>query len=121
MSDSIDAYIGTFPPEFGAALRALRARLCAMLPDCVETISYAMPGLRQAQPKGKMVIGYGGFAKHIGVYPHSGAIICQIDCAPYKTSKSGFVFAPHRPPPDALLRAIIDARLAEIAARQGRR
>ena len=121
MSDSIDTYIAAFPPAFRAALRALRLRLCAMLPDSVETISYAMPGLRQAQPKGKMIIGYGGFAKHIGVYPHSGSIISQIDCSPYKASKSGFIFPPETPPPDALLRAIVNARLAEIAAKPLRR
>lgn len=114
-------YIAAQPPHFAAALTALRARLIALLPDHIDCMSYAMPGLRQPIRGGKMVIGYAGFAKHIGVYPHSGNIIGQIDCTPYKTSKSGFMFPPETPPPDALLRAIINARLAEIAAKPARR
>jgi len=113
----VDAYIAAQPPLFAAALTDLRARLIALLPDHIECMSYAMPGLRQPIKGGKMVIGYAGFAKHIGVYPHSGSIIGQIDCAPFKTSKSGFMFAPDTPPPAMLLRAIINARLAEIAAK----
>ena len=87
-----------------------------LLPGHMEVMSYAMPGLRQPIKGGKMVIGYAGFAKHIGIYPHSGSIIRQIDCTPYHSSKSGFMFAPQNPPPDALLRAVIEARLAELAA-----
>lgn len=66
-----------------------------------------------------MVIGYAAFRKHIGIYPHSGSVIGQINCAPFKTSKSGLTFAPDTPPPESLLRAIIDTRLAEIAAGYG--
>lgn len=116
----IERYITAQPPRFAAALTALRTQLMALLPDHIECMSYAMPGLRQPIKGGKMVIGYAGFAKHIGVYPHSGGIIGQIDCTPYKTSISGFVFPPESPPPDDLLRAIIHARLAEIAAKSAR-
>ena len=42
-SADIDAYIARTLPAFAAALTALRARLCALLPDLVEVISYAMP------------------------------------------------------------------------------
>lgn len=113
-SAEVDAYIAAQPPEFARALTDLRARLVALLPDHLECLSYAMPGLRQPTKGGKMVIGYAGFAKHIGIYPHSGSVIDKIDCAPYKTSKSGVIFAPDDPPPDALLRAIIRVRLAEL-------
>jgi uncharacterized protein YdhG (YjbR/CyaY superfamily) len=114
----IDAYIAAQPPAFAAALQALRQRLTALLPDHLEVMSYAMPGLRQPGPKGKMVVGYAGFTHHIGLYPHSGSIIPALDCAPFKTSKSGILFAPDQPPPDILLRAILSARQAEIAARR---
>ncbi len=118
---SVDAYIAALPPDQREALADLRARLKALLPDHIEVMSYAMPGFRQPGPKGKMVAGYAAFAKHLGLYPHSGSVIPQVDCAPFKASKSGVLFTPDRPLPDALLRAIIETRQAEIAAGYGRK
>lgn len=115
----VDAYIAAQPPAFAAALTALRTRLGALLPDHVECLSYAMPGFRQPGPKGKMVVGYAAFTQHLGLYPHSGRVIPQIDCTAFKTSKSGVLFTPDTPLPDALLKAILIARQAEIAAAYG--
>lgn len=112
----VDAYVAAQSPAFAAALTALRLRLRALLPDHIECMSYAMPGFRQPGPKGKMVVGYAAFTHHLGLYPHSGSVIPQIDCAPFKTSKSGVLFSPDTPLPDALLAAILAARQAEIAA-----
>ena len=83
--------------------------------DCTATITTA------AEEAGKMVVGYAAFTHHLGLYPHSGSVIPQIDCAPFKTSKSGVLFCPDSPLPDALLAAIVTARQAEIAAGYGRR
>ena len=118
---SVDAYIAALAPDQQDALTDLRARLSARLPDHIEVMSYAMPGFRQPGPKGKMVVGYAAFAKHLGLYPHSGSVIPQIDCSPFKTSKSGVLFTPQTPLPDALLDSIIRTRLAEIAAGYGRK
>ena len=119
--NDVDAYIAALPPDQRGALTALRARLRSLLPDHVECMSYAMPGFRQAGPKGKMVVGYAAFARHLGLYPHSGTVIPQIDCAPFKTSKSGVLFTPDTPLPDALLAQVITTRQAELAAGYGRR
>ena len=121
MSGEVDAYIAALPENQRAALTALRKRLAALLPDHIEVMSYAMPGLRQPGPKGKMVVGYAAFAKHLGLYPHSGSVIPLIDCTPFRTSKSGVLFTPQMPLPDALLDSIIRTRLAEIAAGYGRK
>jgi uncharacterized protein YdhG (YjbR/CyaY superfamily) len=121
VTSEVDAYIAAQPPDQREALAALRARLKALLPDHLEVMSYAMPGFRQPGPKGKMVIGYAAFAKHLGLYPHSGTVIPQIDCSPFRTSKSGVLFTPDRPLPDALLRQIIQTRQSELAAGYGRK
>ena len=115
----VDIYLAALPPDQRAALTTLRARLKTLLPDHVECLSYAMPGFRQPGPKGKMVIGYAAFTRHLGLYPHSGTVIPQIDCTPFKTSKSGVLFTPERPLPDELLDRIIRIRQAEIAAGYG--
>ena len=120
MINPIDSYLAALPPEQRAALTSLRARLKTLLPDHIECLSYAMPGFRQPGPKGKMVIGYAAFARHLGLYPHSGGVIPLVDCTPFKTSKSGVLFTPDTPLPDALLRQIIATRQAELVAGYGR-
>jgi uncharacterized protein YdhG (YjbR/CyaY superfamily) len=120
VSEAVEAYLSALPSDQQAALRALRATLSRLLPDHVEVMSYAMPGFRQPGVKGKMVVGYAAFAKHLGLYPHSGSVIPKIDCAPFKTSKSGVLFTPDMPLPDSLIETIIRARQAELAAGYGR-
>ncbi len=115
----IDAYLARLPPAQAAALQDLRALIAARLPDHIEVMSYAMPGFRQPGPKGKMVVGYAAFARHLGLYPHSGSVIPRIDCTPFKTSKSGVLFTPATPLPATLVHRIIDLRLAELAAGYG--
>lgn len=121
MALDVEAYLAALPPDPQAALRALRARLLALLPGHLEVMSYAMPGFRQPGPKGKMVVGYAAFARHLGLYPHSGQVIPALatECAGFKTSKSGVLFTPTQPLPEALIRAILARRQAEIAARGG--
>jgi uncharacterized protein YdhG (YjbR/CyaY superfamily) len=119
MIAQVDAYLAALPPAQARALADLRALIAARLPDHIECISYAMPGFRQPGPKGKMVAGYAAFKHHLGLYPHSGSIIPHIDCTPFKTSKSGVLFTPETPLPDALVLRIITARLAELAAGYG--
>ncbi|MEZ5797501.1 MAG: DUF1801 domain-containing protein [Paracoccaceae bacterium] len=118
MSTDVDSYLAALPRDQREALTALRARLRALLPEHIECISYAMPGFRQPGPIGRMVIGYAAFARHLGLYPHSGGVIPQIDCTPFMTSKSGLLFTPDQTIPDSLLETIIRTRQAEIAAKR---
>jgi uncharacterized protein YdhG (YjbR/CyaY superfamily) len=122
MSTDADAYLAALPPNQRAALTQVRMVARAYLPDAIECLSYAMPGFRQPGPKGKMILGYAAFARHLGVYPHSGTVIPKLldHCKGFKTSKSGVLFTPETPLPTALLHKIIDTRLAELAAGYGR-
>ena len=113
---AVDAYIAALLPDQRAALHDLRKVIAARLPDHIECMSYAMPGFRQPGPKGRMVAGYAAFKRHCGLYPHSGNTIPQIDCRPFKTSKSGVLFTPESPLPAALVHQIISLRLSQIAA-----
>ena len=117
MSAEVDAYIAALPPAFAAALTQLRAQLRALLPDHIECMSYAMPGFRAPGKNGKMVAGYAAFKHHCGLYPHSGNVIMLIDCAPFKTSKSGVLFTPDHPLPPALIERIVRVRQAELGVR----
>ena len=113
---AVEAYLAALPPDQQAALRNLRATLSRFLPDHFECMSHAMPGFRQPGVKGRMIAGYAAFRHHLGLYPHSGNIIPALDCRPFKTSKSGILFTPAAPIPDALVETVLRARQAEIAA-----
>lgn len=112
MTPEIDAYLIEKPAPFQTALRRLHETLEAILADHTQCMSYAMPSFRH--PSGKVTIGYAAFARHIGLYPHSGSVIGLIDCTPFKTSKSGITFPPETLPPPALILEIIATRLAQI-------
>ena len=109
----VDAYLAALRPDQRAALSDLRH----LLPDHPETISYAMPGFRQPGPKGKMVAGYAAFARHLGLYPHSGSILPHLtaETTGFKTSRSGILFTPDRPLPPPLVQRILTLRQAELA------
>ena len=117
MTEEVEAYLLACQPDHRLALAALRQQIRLLLPDHIECISYAMPGFRQPGKGGKMVIGYAAFAKHLGLYPHSGSIIPNLlpICQGFKTSKSGVLFTPATPLPLSLITAIIRARQVELA------
>jgi uncharacterized protein YdhG (YjbR/CyaY superfamily) len=119
MTGVVDTYLAALPDDQRAALQSLRQTLTRLLPDHIECLSYAMPGFRQPGPKGKMVVGYAAFARHLGLYPHSGSVIPHIDCTPFKTSKSGVLFTPAHPLPETLIETIIRTRQAQLAAGYG--
>lgn len=118
--EAVEAYLAALPrDDHRAALVDLRARLKALLPDHIECLSYAMPGFRQPGPKGKMVAGYASFPRNLGYYPHSGNIIGLFPqlLMGRKTTQGAVTFTPETPLSDDLLRALVTARQAEIAAK----
>ena len=113
----IDAYLaGLENPAAKKTLGALRKQLRELLPGAVETLSYRMPTFKA---DGKAVAGFAFFKTHCGYYPFSGSVVptlkAQLDG--YTTSKSGVTFPPDKPLPAKLVKTLVRARLAEIAAR----
>ncbi|EPX55223.1 hypothetical protein D187_009430 [Cystobacter fuscus DSM 2262] len=113
----IDAYLaGLENPAAKKTLGALRMQLRKLLPGAVETISYQMPTFKV---DGNAVAGFAFFKTHCGYYPFSGGVVPalkeQLDG--YTTSKSGVTFPPDKPLPAKLVKTLVQARLAEIAAR----
>ncbi|OJT24662.1 hypothetical protein BO221_14490 [Archangium sp. Cb G35] len=112
----IDAYLeGLKDPAAKKTLGALRMQLRKLLPGAVETISYQMPAFKV---DGKAVAGFAFFKTHCGYFPFSGSVVpalkAQLDG--YATSKSGVTFPPNKPLPAKLVKTLVQARLAEIAA-----
>ncbi|MDB5542344.1 MAG: hypothetical protein JWQ89_4071 [Devosia sp.] len=114
MPETMDTYIAGFPPEVQALLEQLRHTIRAAAPEASETISYGIATFKQA---GTYVIYFAGWKKHLSVYPiPRGDPALEADLAPYREAKGTLRFPLDRPVPLDLVRRVVAARLAEIAA-----
>lgn len=118
---SIDEYIASFPAETQRLLAELRATIRAAAPDAQEKISYQMPTFAQ---EGNLVH-FAAHKQHIGFYPTPSAIEAfQDELAAYESSKGAVRFPIGQPLPLALVRRIVEFRVAEnlrIAAQKSHR
>ena len=116
-STEIDRYLDGVPEPGRTTLQQLRDDIHAVAPDVDECISYAMPGFRR---HGRVVAGFAAFTNHLSYFPHSGATLGAVGDAVkgYSGTKSALHFDPGTPLPRALVRTLIDARTAELAARR---
>jgi uncharacterized protein YdhG (YjbR/CyaY superfamily) len=118
--DPIDAHLATLPQPQRDTLTALRATLRDLLPDAEECLSYSLPCFKVG---GVAVAGFGGFQRHCSYFPHSGSVVAKISGIPAwcTITKGTLRFPVDRPLPDALVRKLVEARLAEIAANDAER
>ncbi|HMI90163.1 MAG TPA: DUF1801 domain-containing protein [Polyangiales bacterium] len=111
---TIDAYLARLGQDQRAALSRLRAVIRKTVPGAQECISYAVPAFRI---DGDVLVGFGASARHCSFFPMSGRTIADHAdlLADYATSKGAIRFTPDAPLPDALVRKLIHARLAELS------
>jgi len=64
-SESVDAYIHSYPEHVQLKLQAIRAAIKAAVPEATEKISYGMPGFMYKGP----LMYFAAFPNHIGLYP----------------------------------------------------
>jgi uncharacterized protein YdhG (YjbR/CyaY superfamily) len=106
----VDDYIAGFPPEQQAALEAVRAAAHAAVPGAEEKISYGMPALTV---NGKTVFHWGGWKKHLSVYPVPDGVD---GLEPYRQAKGTLAFPWDEPLPLELIGRVA---VALSAARTG--
>lgn len=113
-STSVEAYLAALSADRRATLERVRERVRAAAPNAEEGMRYGVPAFIQGKP----IAGYGAAAQHCAYYPMSGAIIEAFagDLKGYQTSKGAIRFPVGAPPPPSLIRKLVKARLAEIAA-----
>ena len=116
---SVDAHIAALPAERRTAMEALRRTVNAAAPGAVETIAYQMPALRL---EGRFLISYAAFKAHYSLFPASEAVMVAIGEAlmPYLAGKGTIRFPADQPLPLDLVRRVVQARVAELAAGKGR-
>lgn len=114
---TIDEYLLPLPGEQRAALERLRRIIRAAAPEAVECISYGLPAF---ELNGKLVA-FGAGAKHCALYPMSTAVMeaHNKELEGYSLSKGTIRFQPEKPLPEALVRKLVRARVAENSNRRG--
>ena len=111
--DTVDDYLAAVPEPARAALLVLRAIIRDAAPGATEQISYGMPAFKQGRP----LVAYAAFKHHCSLFGMSAALFDAMgdELAGWRTSKGTIQFTPDRPLPEALVRKIVRARLAENA------
>ncbi len=112
--NDVDAYLARLSPDKRATLEKVRRAIRAAAPQAREAMSYGMPAFIQDKP----LAGYAASTGHCAYYPMSGAVTSalQADLERYETTKGSIRFPVGRPLPATLIRKLVKARLAEIAA-----
>jgi len=110
---TIDAYLAGLSKEKRAALQKLRKTIRAAAPQAEECISYQIPAFRL----NGLLVGFGATANHCAFFLMSSTTVAahKDELADYSTSKGTIRFQPDRPLPDALVRKLVKARIAENA------
>jgi len=112
---TIDEYIAGFPKDVQEILEKIRVTIRKAAPDAEETISYAIPTFTL---KGKYLIYFAGYKKHIGVYPvPAGGAELNEELSVYQTGKGTLQFPLDKPIPYDLISKIVKLRVKENLAK----
>lgn len=114
---TIDDYLAALSKDKRAALNRLRKAIRAAAPRAEECISYQLPAFRL---DGRMLVWFGAGARHCAFYPGAVVAMLQDELAAYDTSKGTIRFPADHPLPATLVRKLVKARIANIAAPHGR-
>jgi uncharacterized protein YdhG (YjbR/CyaY superfamily) len=117
--DEVDEYLARVPEPARSTLNKIRATIrSAVPPEATEGLSYGMPAFKYKGP----LLGYAAFPKHCGLYPMSVAVMDAFknELKSFDTSKGTIRFPVDKPPPAALVKKLVNARLAEKEKKKGR-
>jgi uncharacterized protein YdhG (YjbR/CyaY superfamily) len=107
-STEVDAYLAGVPEPARGTLEGLRALIRRLVPDAVEGFSYGIPGYKY---RGRPLAYFGAAKKHCALYALDAALA---EAAGYDTSKGTIRFPADAPPSEALIKELLEQRMASI-------
>jgi uncharacterized protein YdhG (YjbR/CyaY superfamily) len=109
---SVEQYLSSFEPVIKARLIQVRNAIKISAPDAIEVISYNIPAYRY---KGKVLIYFAGYAKHIGLYATpTGHSKFAKELSQYTQGKGSVQFPHSKPLPLTLIKNITKFRKTQI-------
>ena len=110
-------YLSQLDPERRAALTKLSQQILRVLPDAEACVSYSMPAFRLAGG-GKVVAGFLAASWGCSYYPFSGSTLRTLapELTGYEQTSGALHFDARRGLPLALVRKLLQTRIAEISA-----
>lgn len=110
---TIDDYLQGLGADDRAAIARVYDIARSMVGEATQGTSYGMPALMY---RGKPLISVMRTRRHIGVYPFSGRVPAAVGTAldGFDHAKGTIRFVLEHPLPDDAIRAVVDARRAEI-------
>jgi uncharacterized protein YdhG (YjbR/CyaY superfamily) len=115
-AETIDAYIGNFPPDTRVRLQQIRQVIRAEAPEATETISYQIPTFKL---NGRSLVYFSAWKTHLAIYPiPRGDAAFRKKIAPHVAGKGTLRFASDRPLPLALIRDVVRSHLRSAKERE---
>jgi uncharacterized protein YdhG (YjbR/CyaY superfamily) len=115
---TVDEYLARVPEPARGTLNRIRAAIRAAAPSgATETISYGIPAFKY----NGILVWFAAFAKHCSLFPTASVIEAfKTELKPYTLSKGTIQFPIDKPLPDALVKKMVKARVAQIESKKRR-
>jgi uncharacterized protein YdhG (YjbR/CyaY superfamily) len=112
-ADTVDEYLDGIGEPFGSALRTVRDRIAAIVPDAEQVISYRVPTFRL---NGRGLVALSATAKDCSLLLMSPPAAAELAPTLTEGTITGATihFAPAHPLSDATLRSILAVRVREL-------